>query len=204
LFAPLGYAFKNWKTFGKMVLPMLITSIGAGLFMPFMNVFFRVVHHQPDHTIGNVLGWGALAMGIGLIIAPPIADRIGKIPLVVITQGLSIPFLVMLGFAPAFWMAALAYYVRLALMNMSGPVYNTYVMENVKPEARAMAASLVSMTGSFGWAFSPSISGWLQVDYGFGPVYGAVIVIYTLSVFLYWKFFWRSKPAEVTEAVPAD
>jgi MFS family permease len=204
LFAPLGYAFKNWQTFGKMVLPMLITSIGAGLFMPFMNVFFRVVHHQSDQTIGNVLGWGALAMGIGLIIAPPIADRIGKIQLVVITQGLSIPFLVMLGFAPSFWMAAVAYYIRLALMNMSGPVYNTFVMENVKPEARAMAASLVSMTSSFGWAFSPSISGALQVNYGFGPVYLCVIATYTMSVFLYWYFFWNKKPAETPQPAPAD
>ncbi|MBI4732789.1 MAG: MFS transporter [Chloroflexi bacterium] len=204
LFAPIGYAIKHSGTIGKMVLPMLITSIGAGLFMPFMNVFFRVVHNQPDPVIGNVLAWGALAMGVGLIIAPPIAERIGKIQLVVITQGLSIPFLIMLGYAPWFWMSALGHYVRLSLMNMGGPVYNAFVMESVEPKSRAMVASLTSMAWNFGWAFSPSISGWLQVKYGFGPVYLAVIVIYTLSVFLYWKFFWKSKPAEVTEPVPAD
>ncbi len=204
LFAPIGYAIKHSGTIGKMVLPMLITSLGAGLFMPFMNVFFRVVHNQPDPVIGNVLAWGALAMGVGLIIAPPIAERIGKIQLVVITQGLSIPFLVMLGYAPWFWMSALGHYVRLTLMNMGGPVYNAFVMENVEPKSRAMVASLTSMAWNFGWAFSPSISGWLQVEYGFGPVYLSVIVIYTLSVFLYWKFFWKSKPAEAIESVPAD
>jgi MFS family permease len=204
LFAPIGYAIKHRRTIGRMVLPMLITSIGAGLFMPFMNIFFRVVHNQPDPVIGNVLAWGALAMGVGLIIAPPIAERIGKIQLVVITQGLSIPFLVILGYAPWFWMSAMAHYVRLSLMNMGGPVYNAYVMENVEPKSRAIVASLTSMAWNFGWAFSPSISGWLQVKYGFGPVYLAVIIIYTLSVFLYWKFFWKEKPAEVMEPVPAD
>ena len=204
LFAPIGYAVKNFGTIGKMVLPMLITSIGAGLFMPFMNVFFRVVYKQPDPVIGNVLAWGALAMGIGLIIAPPIADRFGKIQLVVVTQGLSIPFLALLGFAPFFWMSALAHYARLALMNMGGPVYNAFVMENVEPKSRAMVASLTSMAWSFGWAFTPSLSGWMQVKYGFGPVYISVIVIYSLSVFLYWAFFWRKKPAEVPTIVPAD
>jgi MFS family permease len=169
-----------------------------------MNIFFRVVHNQPDPVIGNVLAWGALAMGVGLIIAPPIAERIGKIQLVVITQGLSIPFLIMLGYAPWFWMSALAHYVRLSLMNMGGPVYNAFVMEQVEPKSRALVSSLTSMAWNFGWAFSPSISGWLQVKYGFGPVYLAVIIIYTLSVFLYWKFFWRSKPAEGVEPVPAD
>ena len=60
------------------------------------------------------------------------------------------------------------------------------------------------MAWNFGWAFSPSISGWLQVNYGFKPVYLAVIVIYTVSVFLYWKFFWKAKPAEGVEPIPAD
>jgi MFS family permease len=143
-------------------------------------------------------------MGIGLLIAPPLADRMGKIQLVVITQGLSIPFLAMLGFAPWFWLSGAAYYIRIALMNMSGPVYQTFVMERVEPGARATVASLVSMAGSFGWAFSPSISGWLQVNYGFAPVYLSVIVIYTLSVFLYWRFFWKPKPAEAAWPAPAD
>ncbi|MCX6035043.1 MAG: MFS transporter, partial [Chloroflexi bacterium] len=204
LFAPFAYAAKEPKLLGKLILPMLVTSIGAGLLMPFMNVFFRVVYHQPDPVIGTIMAWGALAMGVGLLIAPPLADRMGKIQLVVITQGLSIPFLAMLGFAPWFWLSGMAYYVRIALMNMSGPVYQTFVMEKVEPGARATVASLVSMANSFGWAFSPSISGWLQVKYGFGPVFACVLVLYTISVYLYWKFFWGAKTARVPMAAPAD
>lgn len=204
LFAPFAYAAKEPVLLGKLILPMLVTSIGAGLLMPFMNVFFRVVYHQPDPVIGTIMAWGALAMGIGLLIAPPIADRMGKIQLVVVTQGLSIPFLALLGFAPWFWLSGMAYYVRIALMNMSGPVYQTFVMERVEPGARATVASLVSMANSFGWAFSPSISGWLQVKYGFGPVFAWVLVLYTISVYLYWKFFWSAKTAMVPKPAPAD
>jgi MFS family permease len=196
IFAPIGYAVKNWTSLSKMVLPLLITSIGAGLFMPFMNIYFRVVYHQPDHVIGNVLAWGALAMGIGLVIAPPIADRIGKIKLVVLTQGLSIPFLMLLGYAPWFWMSTIGHYVRLSLMNMGGPVYNAFVMEHVEPEARAMVASLTNMAWNFGWAFSPSISGFLQIKYGFNPVFLLVIVLYSVSVYLYWKFFWGNRSVQ--------
>ena len=197
IFAPIGYAVKNWSTISKLVLPLLITSIGAGLFMPFMNIFYRVVHNQPDPVIGNVLAWGALAMGIGLVVAPPIADRIGKIKLVVFTQGLSIPFLILLGYSPWFWMSTIGHYVRLSLMNMGGPVYNAYVMENVEPQARSMVASLTNMAWNFGWAFSPSISGLLQIRYGFNPVFLLVIILYTISVFMYWKFFWVNKPVPV-------
>lgn len=204
VFAPFQYAAKNPGLLTKLVLPMLLTSIGAGLIMPFMNVFFRVVHNQPDPVIGTLFAWGSLAMGIGLLIAPPLADRVGKIQLVVITQALSIPFLILLGFSPIFWVGAATYYIRLALMNMSSPVYQTFVMEHVEPSARATVASLTSMAWNFGWAFSPTISGWLQVRYGFTPPFIGTITLYTISVFMYWVFFWRGKADPVPAPAPAD
>jgi MFS family permease len=192
--ATLGYIKEHAGQFSKLVIPMLITSIGAGLIMPFMNVFFRNVHAQSDSQIGVLFAWGSLAMGIGLLIAPVLADRFGKIQIVVITQAMSIPFLFLLGFSPWYWLSAFAYFFRLALMNMSGPIYQTFVMEEVEPKARATVASLVSMAGSFGWAFSPMISGWIQVKYGFQPAFGLTLIIYVISIYFYWQFFLKGKP----------
>lgn len=204
VFAPISYAYRHPVLLGKLILPMLITSLGAGLIMPFMNVFFRQVHAQPDPVIGALFAWGSLAMGLGLLIAPPLAERMGKIQVVVVTQALSIPFLILLGFAPVFWVSALAYYIRLALMNMSSPVYQTFVMEHVEPTARAMVASLVSMSWNFGWAFSPSISGWLQVRYGFAPPFIGTILLYVISIYLYWAFFWRGGREKAVQPAAAD
>ncbi|MBK7453730.1 MAG: MFS transporter [Anaerolineales bacterium] len=204
VFAPFQYAAKNPLLLTKLILPMLLTSLGAGLIMPFMNVFFRVVHNQPDTVIGTLFAWGSLAMGIGLLIAPPLAERTGKIQLVVITQALSIPFLILLGFSPIVWVGAASYYIRLSLMNMSSPVYQTFIMEHVEPSARATVASLTSMAWNFGWAFSPTISGWLQVRYGFGPPFIGTIILYTISVVMYWAFFWKGNISAVTTPAAAD
>jgi len=174
----------------------LITSIGAGLIMPFMNVFFRNVHQQSDTSIGVIFAWGSLAMGLGLIIAPALAERFGKIQVVVITQGLSVPFLMMLGFAPWFSVVLLAYYARTMLMNMSSPIYSTFVMEQVEPESRGMLASLTSMAWNFGWALSPTISGYLQIRYGFGPPFVLTILLYTVAIGMYYLWFWRRAPKE--------
>lgn len=190
MFAPIQFFTRNTRLLSRLILPMLVTSLGAGLIMPFMNVFYRQVHHQPDPVIGAMFAWGSLAMGIGLLAAPPLADRFGKIQVVVVTQALSIPFLFMMGFAPYYYLSAIAYYIRLTLMNMSGPVYQTFVMEKVDPSARATVASLVSMANNVGWAFSPQISGWLQVKYGFDPAFAATIVLYMVSIYLYWRYFW--------------
>ena len=204
VFAPIAYASKNPVLLGKLILPMLITAIGAGLIMPFMNLFFRQVHGQPDPVIGSLFAWGSLAMGLGLLLAPPLADRMGKIQFVVVTQSLSIPFLIVLGFSPYFWMSAGAYYIRLTLMNMSSPVYQTFVMEHVEPPARATVASLVSMAWNFGWAFSPTLSGYLQVQYGFGPPFLGTIILYTSSTIMYYIFFLRGKQHQVPDFVPGD
>ncbi len=204
LFTPIQYAAENPGMLSRLILPMLLTSIGAGLIMPFMNVFYRQVHSQPDPVIGTLFAWGSLAMGLGLLVAPPLAERFGKIKFVVISQGLSIPFLILLGYAPWFWLSAAAYYFRVALMNMSGPVYQTFVMEQVDASARATIASLVSMSWNFGWAFSPMISGWLQVRYGFGPVFLGTIVLYIISVWLYYAFFWGRKATIQTTPQSGD
>jgi len=124
-FAPLSYMRRRPGELTRLILPLLLTSVGAGMIMPFMNVFFRNVHRLSDASIGILFAWGSLAMGIGLLLAPALAERFGKIRVVVATQGLSIPFLALLGFSPWLAVAAVAYYVRLVLMNMSGPVYTT-------------------------------------------------------------------------------
>ncbi len=189
LFAPLATFRQQPALLVRLIAPMLITSIGAGLIMPFMNVFYRQVYGQSDPVIGALFAWGSLWMGIGLLLAPPLADRWGKMNLVIGSQALSIPFLVLMGFAPHFWISAVAYYIRLALMNMSSPVYQTFVMERVEPTARATVSSLVNMAWNFGWAFSPTLSGWLQVRYGFAPPFIGTILLYSLAIALYWLFF---------------
>lgn len=201
-FAPLSFIRNNPGKFEKLILPTLITSVGAGLIMPFMNVYFRNVHQQSDSSIGTFFAWGSLAMGLGLIVAPALAERFGKIQIVVVSQALSVPFLIMLGFSPWFGVVLVAYYVRTMLMNMSGPIYSTYVMEQVEPESRGMLASLTSMASNFGWALSPTISGYLQIRYGFGPPFLLTILLYTIAIGMYYVWFWRPdrrKQAMVSE-----
>ena len=103
----------------------------------------------------------------------------------------------MLGFSPMFWMSAVAYFVRLTLMNMSTPVYQTFVMEQVDADSRAMVASLNSMVNSFGRAFSPVLSGWAQVNYGFGPPFLGTIFTYIIAIWMYYAFFLRGKKRAV-------
>ncbi len=191
MLSPFQYARQKPVLLGKLIGPQWVISLGAGLLIPFMNVFYRRNYGQPDSAIGTLFALGSLAMGIGLFLAPLLADRWPKMRVVVATQALSIPFLVLLGFAPSFYLSAFAYLIRVALMNMSNPIYMTFVMEQVEPEARATVSSLASIGWSFGWALSPWVSGWLQTNYGFAPVFAGTIFSYVLAIAMMGHFFWR-------------
>ncbi len=200
----------------RFLLPSLIIGLGAGLMQPFMNVYFRKVYLRPDPTIGIVFALGGLAMAVGQFAGPPLADRFGKINTVMASQGLSIPFLITLGLGawlvPSgivspevfFVMAGIAYIFRLALMNLSNPVYQTFILERVPIQAQALAASLSALVFQVGWFFMPQVSGRLQVTYGpsgFTFVFAGVTVLYALAIGVEWLFFGAGRGEQPIDAV---
>lgn len=185
-------------------LPQILVGLGAGLMQPFMNLYFRSVYAQPDPVIGLVFASGAISMAIAQFVAPPLADRRGKINVVILSQALSIPFLLILGIgafaAPSgigsvwFWfiLAAIAFNVRLGLMNMGNPVYQTFMLDQVPNKVSALAVSLSSISFQFGWFVMPQVSGELQVrfgEYGFVPIFFSVAALYFGAVVLQLIFF---------------
>ena len=197
---------EHGRTLARLLTPQVIIGLGAGMMQPFMNLYFRNVLGRSDAAIGTLFGFGAFAMAIAQFIAPPMADRLGKINTVVLTQGISVFFLLTLGsmawLVPAgrigvmagFFIAAVAYLFRLALMNLSGPVYQTFILEHVEHDVQALAAGLNLVAFQFGWAASPYLSGWFQVtygDFGFVPVFLTTSALYIVAIVVTWVFFGR-------------
>lgn len=194
---------RHGRQLSKLITPQLIIGLGAGMMMPFMNLYYRNVFGLSDAAIGTLFAAAVFGMAIAQFIAPPLADRFGKVTIVMITQALSIPFLIMLGIAAwtvpnggnlGVWIAitGVAYFLRMSLMNLSGPVYETFILEQAHPDAQSLASALNGLAFQFGWVVSPSISGWLQTrygDYGFVPVFASVSVLYALAIFVEWLFF---------------
>ncbi len=190
---PFRTLWKHRRGWGKLLLPPLITSLGAGMLIPFLNVFFRYRYGLPDSQIGSLFGFGALGMGVATLLAPILAERLGKPQTVVLTRALAIPLLLVLGFVDSLPLVIGAFLLRMALMNLAGPVYQTMVMEEIDEGARGMAASLYGMIWSLGRAVTPSISGPIQEAYGFAPVFLITMAAYAVGTFLlYW---WFVRPA---------
>ncbi len=173
----------------KLIVPNMVLGLGAGLFIPFMNVFFKLQFNAPDALLGTLFALGAAGMGIASLAGPPLAQRLGKVRMIVWTQALSIPFLLMMAFVPVLWVVALAFVMRYALMPMSAPIYSLFVMEQVAPEDRATVNGWSTMAWNLLFAGSAWLSGQLQLLWGFGPIFLIVCAVYSSSILLQYLLF---------------
>jgi len=129
-----------------------------------------------------------------------------------------VPFLITLGVgawlvpagrAPVEWffvLAGVAYIFRLALMNLSNPVYQTFVLERVPAETQALAVSLTNLVFQVGWFIMPQVSGQLQVTYGpsgFAFVFAGVTILYVTAIAVEQWFFGAEARGEAESRAPA-
>ena len=188
------------------VLPGFIISIGAGQVLPFLNLYI-VGRFALDLTVTNLI-FSVTAFGtmIAILIQPALARRFGRIGSVVIVEGASIPFLIVLGFAPFVWLVVAAMAVRNALMNASNPIFNAFAMDQVKPIERATVAATMTLLWSAGWAIGGISYAAVQDALGFARGYDVafltIIVLYTIATSLYWIWFGRTERGLQQTAAP--
>jgi predicted MFS family arabinose efflux permease len=173
----------------KLFLPVLLVGIGAGLSIPFLNLYFKNVFQTPTNLIGIFYSLQQFLMIAGLLIAPVIAGKIGKIRTVVFSQFASIPFLIILAITHDFTFAVVAFLVRASLMNMAQPLLTNFAMEKVKLEQQAFMSALLTIAWTAGWGSSASIGGHLIERFSYSVSFFMTSGFYLLSTLLIFNFF---------------
>jgi MFS family permease len=184
-------AFQRPRLLAKLLLPELIFSLGAGILIPFLNVFLKLKFTISDVLLGTVFAGQSIAIGLATLTGPLLAGRLGKVRAVVTTQLSSIPFLLLLGYSPLFSPAVVGFLVRAGLMNMAGPLYSAFVMEQVEENRRAAVNGLLSMSWSGGWALGNWASGQFQRGPGFPLIFLITCASYLVGSLFTYRFFAR-------------
>jgi len=183
----------------KLIFPGFLVGMGAGLTIPYLNLYFKNVFGMSDSAIGAAVAAGQIATFAGMAAGPAIAKRLGKPRAVFITQALSVPLILVLGWVRALPLALLAYLARQVLMNMSTPIQENFSLELVPPERQSLmnAVKMLSWTGS--WTIAARISGELIYRGGFATSFALTASLYALSTVCYRAFF-LSKAAKAGSA----
>ncbi|MEO0226046.1 MAG: MFS transporter, partial [candidate division WOR-3 bacterium] len=122
----------NWSIIIKLFLPTFLVGLGAGLSIPFINLYFRDRFHLHSGVIGTYFAINQGLMITGLLLSPPLAQRFGKISVVIGSQLLSIPFLIAMGLTYYLPLAVVSFLFRATLMNMAQPLVTNFAMEAVR------------------------------------------------------------------------
>jgi len=188
-----GLHIVDRRLFFRLLLPGFITSLGAGQLIPFLNLFIQTKFGLDLFSINLIFGITSLGTTLAILAQPALAARFGRIGSIVLVQGTSIPFLAVLGFSPVLGTVIVAMAVRNSLMNAGNPIFDAFAMERVTPAERATLSALMTMLWSVGWVIAPIYYGTLQATLGFTGGYTVnfvtIIVLYTISTSLLWKWF---------------
>jgi MFS family permease len=204
-----------WKTLSrpltlKLALPNLVIGFGAATLVPYFNVFFSEHFHTSDSGLGILFSVGSLATGIGCVIGPRLVGNLGgKVRTVVLGQGASLIFLLLIGFSPWPWLAMVGFIVRGALMNMVAPLFDAFALEQSHESEHGAVNSVRNLAWNVGWTVGPYISGLVQQRWGFAPLFINTGITYALAIFLTWFYFGRKAtipmvPAAVPVVVEAE
>lgn len=195
----------SWQTLIRKPVPLLqllvppfLISWGAALLFPYLNLFFPERFAVTDAGLGLIFATLGVVTGGASLLGPALSERFGKIGTVWITQALSIPFLLLLGFVPLLGVAVGAALARAALFNMGSPLYDAFAMEQTSEAVRPVVIGLINGAYSVGYLGAPLISAHLRAKYGWEPVFLLTTLCYSLAVLSNYLFFAR-RPALANE-----
>jgi MFS family permease len=188
------------KIIWQLFIPNLLVGMGAALMVPYLNLFLVETFSISDQALGTIFSLASLLTGVGMLFSPWLARRLGgRIRALVLAQGSSLIFLVLLGFSPFLGLALVGFWGRGMLMNMTHPLYNAFSMEQVPESEQGTLSSMLTLSWQAGWALMPPVSGFIQEQHGFTPVFITTAILYTAGTALVWFFFSKEDDIVPTE-----
>ncbi|MEA1912837.1 MAG: MFS transporter [candidate division WOR-3 bacterium] len=169
----------------KLSLPHILVGLGAGITIPFLNLYFRDKFLLNSAQIGYLFSISQALMIVGTLLAPFFSKRLGKIKTVILSQLLSVPFLFLLGVTHNLLIAIISFLLRAALMNMAQPLVTNFSLEMVNKNDQSLISGILNVAWLSAWGISANIGGKLIEAKGYLMPFNLTIVAYLVSSFVY-------------------
>lgn len=184
---------RRGRFYAKVFVTNFMIGMGAGLIIPFLNLYFRDRFNLAPDTIGLYYSIVHGSMLVGSLAGPVLVKRLGLVRTVVVTQVLSIPFMIMLSYT--FWLplAVLAFVLRGGLMNLGVPLVTNLGMELAEKKEHGLVGALLMVGWTSSWMVSAAVGGSLIEHYGYTFTMNLTIVVYLFSTVMFYRMFRRAE-----------
>ena len=109
---------------------------------------------------------------------------------VVLTQLLSLPFLMVIPLAQSLPVVVIAMWIRTALMNMSWPAYNQLAVEGIPSRDKPFVLGWVAVAWSVAWLLGSAVGGRLA-ESSYTKGYYLTVVLYGIGAIAAWVLLSR-------------
>lgn len=181
---------------GQLALVEGLIGLGAGLFIPYFNLYFVDYLGVSANLYGLMTAGSTLLMALTTLAGPYFAAKLGKVRGTVIAHLASLPFLFTLGLTRALPLVLLAYLVRWSLMNMAEPVLLSFFMSILPEEQRATANSAYTLSFWGLWALGSLLGGFIIASNNYTLPFQLACALYLLATFFLWRFFKNTQELE--------
>lgn len=189
--------------FFLLVMVQVLIGLGAGLFIPYFNLFF-VKHLGASSALFGLIDGGANTITALLTLAAPLlAMRIGKVNTMVWTRLISIPLMLTIGLSSFLPLAAILYLFRQGTMDMSQGILQVFSMEVVPEQRRGLANSSYQASFQVAEAVTTPIGGLMIVHLGYSSVFLLAALFYLPAIGILWGKFGRGREKRVDDEVVA-
>lgn len=178
-----------------------LIGLGAGFIIPLIATWFWLKYGVPDTYTGPLLAGSNMTVGLAALSSAGLAKRYGPVKAIALTEGLSTIFMVSLAFVPGAPLAAGLYVVRTALMMMSSPISDSYLMSIISPEDRGVASAINSIVWRLPNSATTVVGGALLADGQFELPFLLAASFYITSIAGFYLVFRNVRPTADGEAV---
>jgi predicted MFS family arabinose efflux permease len=176
---------------GRFAATQSILGFGAGLFGPYVARYFVYALGASVAAFGALTSALTILQAVGTLMVVPIVARVGKIRAAVTVQLISLPFLMLLGLAPALLIGAVAFLIRGPIMNAAGPPLQAYLMESTADDSRVMASGVYNVSWLLAGALGAGVGGLMIAHLGYHSVFLTAAGLYAISALLVAFWFGR-------------
>ena len=183
----------DWSLIFKAISPLILISIGAGLTIPFVNLFFNSVFGLTSSNFSLLGSITAFLVFIFSLLVPSLRKKYGYWMTIVLVQGLAICCLVIMAvmelyaeFSFAIVIAVIAFILRQPLMHMAHPAANELLMNYVGKKNQELISALSSSLWSASWFVSAKVFEWLRLlEFRYYEIFLITAALYVIGVILF-------------------
>ncbi|HEY4035413.1 MAG TPA: MFS transporter [Ktedonobacteraceae bacterium] len=172
-----------------LVMIQALIGLGAGLFIPYFNIYFVKHLGASSALFGVIDGCANLLNALLALLAPWLVLRIGKVRTILFPRLLSLPIMLIIGLTSFLPLAAVLYPMRQGLMDMSQGILQVFSMEAVPQQRRGLANSSYQAASQVASACSAPIGGLIIAHQGYVVVFVCATILYSLALAAIWLRF---------------